>query len=98
MKISALEEYGLRCLVHLARRDQDAPVSAREVAAAEGLTVEYVTQLLVRLRRAGLVRSVRGSRGGFLLTVEAADPKFDPDGTRAYLESLGGKHVAVVEA
>lgn len=39
----------------------------------------------------------RSSLGGFLLTVEAADPKFDPDQTRAFLESLGGKHVAVVE-
>ena len=39
----------------------------------------------------------RSSLGGFLLTVEAADPKFDPDGTRAFLEDLGGKHVAVVE-
>ncbi len=71
MKITALEEYGLRCLVHLARRGNGVlgpPVSAREIAEAEGLTVEYVTQLLVRLRHAGLVSSVRGSRGGFLLT------------------------------
>ena len=68
MKITALEEYGLRCLVQLARHASREPLSAREIAAAEGLTVEYVTQLLVRLRHAGLVRSVRGSRGGFLLT------------------------------
>lgn len=68
MKITALEEYGLRCLVQLAHGEGGSPLSAREVAAAEGLTVEYVTQLLVRLRRAGLVKSVRGSRGGFLLT------------------------------
>lgn len=69
MKITALEEYGLRCLVQLARfRDVPGPLSAREIAEAEGLTVEYVTQLLVRLRHAGLVKSVRGSRGGFLLT------------------------------
>ncbi len=39
----------------------------------------------------------RSSLGGFLLTVEAADPQFDPDRTRGFLESLGGKHVAVVE-
>ena len=85
MKITALEEYGLRCLVHLARRGQDAPVSAREVAAAEGLTVEYVTQLLVRLRRAGLVSSVRGSRGGFLLT-RPADELTMGDVSRALAE------------
>ena len=68
MKITALEEYGLRCLVQLARNGSGEPLSAREIAAGEGLTVEYVTQLLVRLRHAGLVRSVRGSRGGFHLT------------------------------
>ena len=68
MKITALEEYGLRCLVHLARDGSGEPVAAREIARGEGLTVEYVTQILVRLRHAGLVRSVRGSRGGFFLT------------------------------
>ena len=68
MKITALEEYGLRCLVQLAGRQGVEPLSAREIAEAEGLTVEYVTQLLVRLRHAGLVTSVRGSHGGFLLT------------------------------
>ena len=68
MKITALEEYGLRCLVQLALNGAGPPLSAREIAAAEGLTVEYVTQILVRLRHGGLVRSVRGSRGGFHLT------------------------------
>jgi Rrf2 family protein len=72
MKITALEEYGLRCLVHLARRGEGGPVAAREIAEAEGLTVESVTQLLVKLRHAGLVRSVRGSRGGFLLVGDPA--------------------------
>ena len=40
----------------------------------------------------------RSSLGGFFLTVEAADPKFDPDVTRALLENVGGKTVAVVES
>ncbi|WP_407936153.1 DUF3341 domain-containing protein [Gemmata algarum] len=40
----------------------------------------------------------RSTQGGFFLTVEAKDAKFAPDQTRAFLESLGGKHVAVVEA
>jgi molybdopterin-containing oxidoreductase family membrane subunit len=40
----------------------------------------------------------RSTQGGFLMTVEAADPNFEPDATRAFLESLGGRNVAVVEA
>lgn len=40
----------------------------------------------------------RSTQGGFFLTIEARDEKFNPDDTRAFLESLGGKHVAVVEA
>ena len=40
----------------------------------------------------------RSTQGGFFLTIEATDPSFHPDGTRMYLESLGGKHAAVVEA
>ena len=40
----------------------------------------------------------RSTQGGFFLTIEAKDAKFDPDETRAFLESLGGKNVAVVEA
>ncbi|QJW94530.1 Molybdopterin oxidoreductase [Frigoriglobus tundricola] len=40
----------------------------------------------------------RSTQGGFFLSIEATDPSFHPDTTRAYLESLGGKHAAVVEA
>jgi Rrf2 family protein len=87
MKITALEEYGLRCLVQIAGKEGDTPLSAREIAEAEGLTVEYVTQLLVKLRHAGLVRSVRGSRGGFLLT-RAPESMTMGDVTRALGEPL----------
>ncbi len=106
MKITSLEEYGLWCLVHLARRRAGggaaaAPVSAREVAEAEGLSVEYVTQLLVRLRHAGLVRSVRGSRGGFLLTRDPGDTTMG-DVSRALgeplLERLCSAHTGTLQA
>jgi len=40
----------------------------------------------------------RSTLGGFMMTIEATDPKFDADATRTFLESLGGKHVSVVEA
>lgn len=71
MKISALEEYGLRCLVQLTRAGAvpggDSSLSARQIAEREGLTLEYASQILAELRRTGLVTSTRGVRGGFRL-------------------------------
>lgn len=68
MKITAQEEYGLRCLLQLARNAGAArPVTVREVAANEGISVAYAEKLLYRLSKAGLAESVRGIRGGFRL-------------------------------
>ena len=67
MKITAQEEYGLRCLLQLARSPVGQVVSVKEVAAKEGLSSAYVEKLLRILSRAGLVHSVRGVRGGYTL-------------------------------
>jgi len=73
MKITAQEEYGLRCLLQLARRASDAkPVTVREVAASEGLSLSYAEKLLRVLSSAGLAESIRGARGGYRLL---ASPK-----------------------
>ncbi len=67
MKISALEEYGLRCLVQVARSESKGPLSIPEIARREGITVDYTTKLLTILRRGGFLKSVRGTQGGYLL-------------------------------
>jgi Rrf2 family protein len=66
MKITAQEEYGLRCLMRLAR-SRDGQTSLSEVAAAEGLSVAYVAKLLSVLRQAGILESARGRAGGYRL-------------------------------
>ena len=74
MKISAVEEYGLRCLLQLARTASEQPlVSAEEIAIREGLSVAYVEKILSQLRKAGLVKSVRGMYGGYQLARPADD-------------------------
>lgn len=77
MKISALEEYGLRCLLQLARAGAEpggaVTLSARQIADREGLTLEYASQILGELRRAGFVASVRGVHGGFRLVRPASE-------------------------
>jgi Rrf2 family protein len=67
MRITTWAEYGLICAVHLARRTDGSPVNGRELAALERLPSDYVEQILLRLRRAGLIRSTRGARGGYTL-------------------------------
>lgn len=73
MRVTTWAEYGLLVSVHLARRVGEGAVAAREVAEKEELPGDYVEQILLRLRRAGLVSSVRGARGGYLLARPASD-------------------------
>ena len=67
MKITAQEEYGIRCLLQLARAASGEVVSVKAIATKEGLSSAYVEKLLRILGHAGLVHSVRGIRGGYLL-------------------------------
>ena len=73
MRVTTWTEYSLIITIHLARRHRSdaGRVAAREIAEAERLPPDYVEQILLRLRRAGLVTSVRGARGGYHL---ARDP------------------------
>ncbi|HEY3491405.1 MAG TPA: Rrf2 family transcriptional regulator [Solirubrobacterales bacterium] len=69
MRVTTWTEYSLIISLHLAKRGGtgSGPVAARELADAEKLPADYVEQILLRLRRAGLVESVRGAKGGYLL-------------------------------
>lgn len=66
MKITAAEEYGLRCLLQIAREPEGSS-TIEEVASREGLTPSYTAKLLRVMRKAGLVTSIRGRKGGFRL-------------------------------
>ena len=71
MRITTLAEYGVICALHLAKRVGEGPVTGRDIAARERLPVDYVEQILLRLRRSGLVKSTRGAHGGYALAVPA---------------------------
>ncbi|HEY7684153.1 MAG TPA: Rrf2 family transcriptional regulator [Gemmatimonadales bacterium] len=72
MRITTWTEYSLIISIHLAKRGAagGGPVAAREIAEQERLPADYVEQILLRLRRAGLVESVRGAKGGYHLAKE----------------------------
>src|ERR1700760_2047719 len=67
MMFSTRAEYGVRVMVDLARRGGADPVPLGGIADGEGLPLAYLEHLVARLRRAGLVESRRGARGGYLL-------------------------------
>jgi Rrf2 family protein len=64
---STKAEYGVRVMVELARRAGEEPIPLAEIAERGGLPLAYLEHLVARLRKAGLVDSRRGSRGGYLL-------------------------------
>jgi Rrf2 family protein len=67
VRITTLAEYGVICALHLARRVSEGPITGREIAERERLPADYVEQILLRLRRAGIVQSTRGAHGGYAL-------------------------------
>ncbi|MBL0059804.1 MAG: Rrf2 family transcriptional regulator [Elusimicrobia bacterium] len=73
MRVTAMQEYGLRCMLQLAAHKEPSPLPVREVARRERLTPVYVEKILVNLRRAGLVKSLRGVNGGYLLAMSPKD-------------------------
>lgn len=73
MRITTWAEYGLISALHLARRMDDGPVTGRDLAAREKLPADYVEQIMLRLRRAEIVRSTRGARGGYVLARPASE-------------------------
>ncbi len=73
MHLLAQEEYGLRCLLQVARHPGSGPLSIAEIAQAEGLSPEYTAKLMRALRKGQLVLSTRGAGGGYRLARPAGE-------------------------
>lgn len=76
MKLTAQEEYGLRCLITVARRapePESEAISIRDIAEAEGLSLDYAAKLMRVLRQGQLVTSERGAQGGYRLARPAEE-------------------------
>ena len=86
MKLSSQEEYGLRCLLQLARAGAGAALTIAEMSEREGISAPNVAKIMRILRRAGLVRSTRGKSGGYHLARPAAEVR-----ALDVLAALGGR-------
>lgn len=73
MKISSRLDYAVSCVLRVADKFwENKPVTVSEVAKLENIEPDYVEQLLIILKRAGVIKSIRGSKGGYVL---AKDPR-----------------------
>ena len=71
MKLSTRTRYGLRAIIELAENHGKGPLQIKTIAKQQDISAKYLEQLMAVLKSAGLVRSIRGSKGGYVL---AKDP------------------------
>ena len=73
MKLSTKGRYGLRALIDLAQFSEVEPVSIGSIAARQGISERYLEQLMALMKKAGLIKSIRGAGGGYVLAKDARD-------------------------
>ena len=73
MRLSTKGRYAVMAMADLAKRDDGRAVTLGDIAARQGISLAYLEQLFARLRRRGLVKSVRGPGGGYQLAQPAAE-------------------------
>ena len=73
MKLSTKGRYGLRAMVDIAVYSQDSPVPISAIAERQNISVSYLEQLLPKLKKAGIIKSIRGAQGGYMLDKDPKD-------------------------
>ncbi|HBI27554.1 MAG TPA: Rrf2 family transcriptional regulator [Peptococcaceae bacterium] len=68
MRLSTRGRYGLRAMLDIAIEQSDEPVTLASISERQGVSIGYLEQLMVPLKKEGLIRSVRGAQGGYLLS------------------------------
>ncbi len=73
MKISTKGRYALRLMIDLAQQQQEIPVPLKDISARQDISIKYLEQIVSALCRSGLIHSVRGAMGGYLLNRPASE-------------------------
>lgn len=75
MKLSSKGQYAVRALIYLSynSKDNSVPVSLKDIAAGEYISLHYLEQIFFTLKKAGIVRSLRGPNGGYLLNKKPSE-------------------------
>lgn len=77
MKLSTRTRYGIRAMLELAENYGEGPLQIKVIANRQDISVKYLEQLMAMLRSGGFVRSIRGSKGGYVLSKVPAQIKLD---------------------
>lgn len=72
MKLSTKGRYGLRAMIDLADYSEEIPQSIANIAARQSISDSYLEQLMAKLKKAGLIESIRGAQGGYVLAKPSA--------------------------
>lgn len=73
MKLSTKGRYGLRAVLDLAVHTKDEAVALSQVAERQGISINYLEQLIAKLKKSGIVLGIRGAQGGYLLARPAEE-------------------------
>lgn len=73
MKISTKGRYALRLLLDIAQQGEGAVVSLKEISSRQDISVKYLEQIVLKLNKAGFLKSIRGVQGGYTLTRAPAE-------------------------
>ena len=73
MKISTKGRYALRLMLDLASDNSGHPKSIKDISVSQGISEKYLEQIISMLNKAGMVKSIRGAQGGYILTKEPKD-------------------------
>lgn len=68
MKVSTKTRYGLRAMIELAESYKGEPVKVEEIAKRQNISEKYLEHIMLQLKKAGLIESIPGAKGGFILT------------------------------
>ena len=75
MKLSSKGRYAVMGLADIARFNQNEPISLRDISLRQGISLVYLEQLFLKLKKNNIVKSIRGKRGGYILSRNASDIK-----------------------
>ena len=73
MKLSTKGRYGLKAMFELALTQKNGPVPLRQIAQRQNISEQYLEQIFSTIKKSGLIKSVRGAQGGYLLSKEPKD-------------------------